>query len=129
MENFSGGKHAREEYRGASDKVEAAAENLREWEDTQEQHRREGLREHGEVGLSLVKTLELLPANIGVLLAKRKLSSAEAVRQGTVDEAHEDALAIEAEYEKRKTEVVQADQQYRNAIQQLATFETEHMDR
>lgn len=119
----------REEYRAANDKVEAAAENLHEWKDTKEQHRREGLREHGEVGLSLVKMLELLPANIGVLLAERKLSSAEAVRQGTVDEAHEDALAIEAEYEKRKTDVVQADQQYRSAIQQLAAFETKHMGR
>lgn len=75
----------------------------------------------------ILSIIDLLPPNLDILLAKRRLHSAKKKVSGLENEAHEEAIELNEKYEELKDEVVKAEKNFKEVLQKLADFETDSL--
>ncbi|MDO8669719.1 MAG: hypothetical protein Q7K65_05520 [Candidatus Buchananbacteria bacterium] len=76
---------------------------------------------------SILTIIDLLPTNLDVLLAKRRLNSAEKKVSGLIDADHGEATRLNQRYDELKNEVIETEKDFKEALQKLADFETDSL--
>jgi len=116
--------NSREEYEKAQKKVHIEQAGLESEERRRTQHIAEFKKDVKENPISLLTIIDLLPTNLDILLAKRRLHSAEKNLSGLDKEVHMEANELNQKYEELKEEVLKAGENFKETLQKLANFET-----
>ncbi len=124
LEEGNDDNNSREVYEKAQKKVHIEQVGLESEEKRRTQRIAEFKKDVKENPMSLLTIIDILPTNLDVLLAKRRLHSAEKKLSELNKEAHAEANELNQKYEGLKDEVLKAGENLKEALQKLSDFET-----
>jgi|SRR3989338_2977808 len=115
----------RQKYEKANKSVRVEQVGLEKDRERRDKHLAEFRRDFKDSPISGILTvIDLLPANLDVALSKWRLRSAEKTASGMMGESQQEANELNQRYEELKEEVVKAGGNFKEAVKNLADFET-----
>jgi len=123
LEEGNDDNNSRKEYEKAQKEVHIEQVGLESEEKRRTQRIAEFKKDVKENPMSLLTIIDILPTNLDILLAKRRLHSAEKNLSELNKEAHAEANELNQKYEELKDEVLKAGENLKEALQKLSDFE------